>query len=73
MPSEEQVRAVKRRHSMNLLQRPGIHGVGVEKDEGGGFVLAVHVDAAKAAADLPKSIEGCPVKIIHDGPFTKQT
>jgi hypothetical protein len=74
MPSEQQVREIKRRHSARLLQQPGVCGVGVEKDARGEFVLAVHLDATQpeAGAELPDAIEGCPVKRIRSGPFTKQ-
>ena len=33
MATEEEARAVKRRHSPQLLRQPGVCGVGVEKDE----------------------------------------
>jgi len=71
---EEKIRAVKRRHSARLLSQRGVSGVGVEKDEAGRFVLAVHINAddPKIAQQLPSEIEGCPVKIIKSGPFHKQ-
>lgn len=74
MPTEEMAKEVKRRHSARLLQEPGICGVGVEKDEQGEFFLAVHLDAGnpQAGANLPDSIEGCPVRRVQSGPFTKQ-
>jgi hypothetical protein len=74
MCSEEKVRAVKRKHSARLLQQPGVSGVGVEKDEHGNFVLAVHLDATQsnAGANIPDSIDGCAVKRIRSGPFVKQ-
>jgi hypothetical protein len=73
MASQDQVRQVKRKYSPELLQQPGISGVGVEKDESGGYVLAVHinVDDADAAGRIPAQIEGCPVKVIRSGPFRK--
>ena len=74
MTSEQQVREIKRKHSGRLLQQPGVCGVGVEKGENGNFVLAIHLDATQpaAAAIIPDSIEGCPVKRVFSGPFTKQ-
>jgi hypothetical protein len=74
MASEKEVKEIKRRHSARLLEQPGVCGVGVEKDGHGGFVLAVHLDATSSDAGLtvPDSIEGCPVKLIRSGPFTKQ-
>lgn len=48
-------------------------GVGIEKDEAGEYVLAVHLDDSdpKAVKDLPTEIEGVPVKYIRSGPFRK--
>ena len=71
MLSEDEVRAIKRRHSARLLEQPGVSGVGVEKDEAGRFVLAVHVDASDPAAGegLPGAIEGLPVRVVRSGPF----
>jgi hypothetical protein len=73
MTSEQKVREIKNRHSVRLLQQPGVCGVGVEKAENGGFVLAVHLDATQpeAAASIPDTIEGCAVKRIFSGPFKK--
>lgn len=74
MASEQEVKEIKRRNSAWLLQQPGVSGVGVEKDGSGNFVLAVHLDASQpgAGATVPDSIEGCPIKQIKSGPFTKQ-
>jgi len=72
--SEQEVREIKRRHSSRLLQQPGVCGVAVEKDERGDFVLTVHLDATQpnAGATIPDSIEGCPVRRVQSGPFTKR-
>jgi hypothetical protein len=74
MASEQQVKEIKRKHSAWMLQQPGVCGVGVERDEGGEFVLAVHLDPslANAGVTIPDSIEGCPVRRVSSGPFTKQ-
>lgn len=73
MATEQEIRAVKRRHSPQLLNQPGVCGVGVEKNEAGDYVLAVHLDTedADALAALPEEIEGYTVKYIHSGPFRK--
>lgn len=73
MPTEDEIREVKRRHSRELLSKPGVSGVGIEKDEAGEYVLAVHLDASAAGpkADLPQEIEGCRVKYVMSGPFRK--
>jgi hypothetical protein len=73
MASEDQLREIKRRHSARLLQLPGVCGVGIEKDTSGAYVLAVHLDATDpdAGKDVPKTIEGQPVKRVKSGPFAK--
>jgi hypothetical protein len=73
MLSEDEVRAIKRRHSARLLQQSGVCGVGVEKDEAGRYVLAVHVDASDPAAGegLPGEIEGAPVRVVRSGAFRR--
>jgi hypothetical protein len=75
MTPEEQIREVKRRHSARLLSQPGVCGVGVEKDDAGNFVLAIHVDAdaADMRSSLPSEIEGYPVRLVGSGPFQKQS
>jgi hypothetical protein len=72
MPSEDQVRQVKRRHSLRLLGLPGISGVGIEKEEDGSYVLAVHLDGtcADAGKEVPDIIEGVRVKFVRSGPFS---
>jgi hypothetical protein len=74
MVSEEEVKAIKRRHSPRLLHEPGVCGIGVEKDQNGNFVITVHLDATQpdAGATVPDSIEGCPVKLVRSGPFTAE-
>ena len=71
--TEKEIREVKRRHSARLLSQPGVSGVGIEKDEKGEYVLAVHLDAEKpeTAKELPAEIEGVPVKYVRSGPFEK--
>lgn len=75
MAKEEQVREVKRRHAPDLLKRPGVNGVGVEKDESGQFYLALHVEAdnPQAQQGLPQEIDGVPVKVVQSGPFRAQS
>ena len=71
--TEQEIRVVKRRHSARLLSQPGVSGVGIEKDDAGEFVLAVHLDADKpeAGEELPAELEGVPVKYVRSGPFEK--
>jgi hypothetical protein len=74
MATEQEIRELKRRVSSQLLQDSRVHGVGVEKDDDGNFVLAVHVDSANAAAqrELELQLKGYPVRFIQSGPFHKQ-
>jgi len=50
-----------------------VSGVGIEKDDTGEYVLAVHLDADKPeeGKELPAEIEGVPVKYVRSGPFEK--
>src|SRR5438552_482175 len=60
MPSEQEARDLKRRHAAHLLGQPGVCGVGVEKDESGGYVVAVHLDSDDPAVRqrLPHHLVG---------------
>jgi len=73
MATEEEIRQLKRRHSARLLGQPGVSGVGIEKDDAGGYALAVHLDAdaPEALEHLPAEIEGHRIKYIRSGPFRK--
>jgi hypothetical protein len=73
MATEQEIREVKRRHASRLLSQPGVSGVGIEKDDAGEYVLAVHLDTDNPEADksLPDEIEGHRVKYIRSGPFRK--
>ena len=69
--TEDEVRAIKQRHAPQLLQQPGVCGVGVQKDEAGEFFIALHTDVNDPAVHdrLPKNLEGAPVRLILSGPF----
>jgi hypothetical protein len=71
MLTEQEAHDVQRRHSTELLSKPGVSGVGVEKDEAGQFVIVVYVDTDHPTVQkhLPKEIEGFPVKFVFSGPF----
>jgi hypothetical protein len=74
MACEEEVRKLKRSVSARLLREPGVHGVGVEADEKGGYVLAIHVDDEnrEIVRNPPEDLRGQPVKFVRSGPFRKQ-
>jgi hypothetical protein len=73
MATEDEIRGLKQRHGRELLSQRGVSGVGIERDEAGEYVLAVHLDsdAAEAANKLPQEIEGHRVKYVVSGPFRK--
>ncbi len=73
MSTEDEIRALKRRHSLDLLGREGVSGVAVEP-EGDGFVLSVLLDRddPDLRAGLPERIEGHPVKYRVTGRFRGQ-
>ncbi len=67
--TEQEIRELKNRHSARLLNESGVSGVGIEKDDAGQYVLAVHLD--DDAPEMPDEIEGYRVKYIKSGPFRK--
>jgi hypothetical protein len=71
MLTEQQAQDVKSRHSSELLTMPGVSGVGVEKDQDGQFFIALYLDSDDPGIQqqLPKDLEGFPVKLIRSGPF----
>lgn len=73
MASEQKLKELKRRYSLQLLNQKGVCGVGVEKDEAGKAVLAIHLDNSSADdLDLPKEFEDYPVRYVRqDGGFRK--
>ena len=71
---DDAIRNLKRRHAPDLMRRPGVAGVGIERDEEGRDVLTVHLtsDDPAVRADLPDTLEGHPVRYVHTGPFRAQ-
>ena len=74
MASLSQAKRVKEKHSDRLMARPGVSGFGVEQAPDGSAVLVIHTDPRyrRSLADLPKELEGVPVRIVEDGPFEKR-
>jgi hypothetical protein len=70
----EKVKAVKRKHSADLLRRPGVCGVDIEVDKAGNGSLAIHLDTndPKVKAGLPDVLDGVPVEYVYTGPIRKQ-
>jgi hypothetical protein len=75
MQSEQEARDIKRKHSAQLLARPGVCGVGVERDDAGRYVITIHLGTndSSISSQLPTEIDGYPVKLVHSGPFHKLT
>jgi hypothetical protein len=73
MATEEQAREIKSRHSPELLQRPGVEGVGVQRDTQGNYCISILLksDDPELTAGLPAQSEGCPVKFVPSGEFRK--
>ena len=73
MATEEEIRDLKRRHAPLLMARPEVTGVGVERDEAGSYVLAVHLtsDAPALLATMPAEIEGHPIRYTGSGTYTR--
>ena len=71
MTTEDEIRALKERHSATLLATPGVSGVGIEKNSTGDYVLVVHIDNAAARDQLPERLEGHEVRYVVSGPFKK--
>jgi hypothetical protein len=67
MSTEQQITDLKNRHAKRLLSQKGVSGIGVEKDDAGGYVLAVYV--SDPATAIPNQIEGFPLKIVVSGIF----
>lgn len=70
MATEKEIRALKKRVSAELLKNRAVSGVGVEREENGEYVLAVHL--SEDAPDLPCELEGHPVRYVRSGPYEKQ-
>ena len=68
------VKAVKRKHSAELLRRRGVAGVDIEIDEAGNGSLAVHLDSKDpdVKKGLPDVLDGVPVEYVYTGPIRKQ-
>ncbi|HEX6037257.1 hypothetical protein [Longimicrobium sp.] len=67
------IRSVKRKYSPELLDRQGVAGLGIERDEAGAEVLVLHVSTRdpRVLADLPRELDGYPLHIVQSGTFRK--
>jgi hypothetical protein len=73
LATEAEIRDLKQRHAARLMARPGVNGVGVERADDGGYVLAVHLESDDPAllADLPEEIDGLPVRYAASGAYRR--
>jgi hypothetical protein len=73
LATEDEIHGLKTRHAAQLMARPGVSGVGVERDGQGGYVLTVHLESAdpSLAAGLPAEIEGHAIRYCPSGPYRK--
>lgn len=69
--ARSRVLAVKERHEAELLDLPGVEGVGVTDDDGQ-EVIVVYARDEGVAATLPQSLEGVQVLTVVTGPITAQ-
>jgi hypothetical protein len=72
MPTENDLGAIKAKHSKRLLSMPGVSGVGIERTEIGEPILTVYLEHAGARDTLPDRLEGFPIRYIVTGPFQKR-
>lgn len=74
MATFEELKAVKRRHSADLLRREGVCGVDIDQDASGQPMIAVHLDSddPDVRSSLPDELEGHPLKFVQTGPIRKQ-
>jgi hypothetical protein len=74
MATFDEIRALKKRYSADLLSRPGVSGLDIETDNTGEATLTVHVDTDDPAVrrQLPETLDGFPLQYRQTGPFRKQ-
>jgi hypothetical protein len=70
MATEDEIRQLKERHGGRLLAHRSVNSVGVERDEGGEYALTV--DVSGDASDLPRELDGHPIRYVSRGPYVKQ-
>jgi hypothetical protein len=73
MATEQQIVALKKQLSRQLLTHPGVNGVGVESDGAGNYFLAIHVDNLDRpiVKQPPPLLTSQPFKFVSSGPFVK--
>jgi hypothetical protein len=74
MATFDELRAIKRKHSADLLKRPGVNGVDIDVDGSGEARLVVHLNDRNPQNrnDLPSQLDGHPVTYVCIGSIEKQ-
>lgn len=64
------IEAVQARHEAELMAKPEVEGVGIG-EQGGVPCIIVYVSSPSNALpnNLPKDLEGYPVRVEHSGKF----
>lgn len=58
----DQARAAKNTLGRDLADDPGFRGVGLSREDDGGYVLVVNVSTTEALTRVPGLVEGTPVR-----------
>ena len=74
MATVDELRAVKRKYSADLLRRPGVCGVDINIEKSGKANITVHLDSkgTEIRAALPSALDGYPIEYVYTGPVRKQ-
>jgi 23S rRNA U2552 (ribose-2'-O)-methylase RlmE/FtsJ len=74
MATLDQLRAVKRKYSADLLKKPGVIGVDIQVKKSGEAVIIIHLDSQDTSilSQLPTDLDGFTVKYFYTGPVRKQ-
>jgi len=70
--THDEIRKIKARYGQDILSKPGVAGVGIEKDDGGEYELVVHLADDAARAQVPDELDGQKIRFVKSGPFVKQ-
>lgn len=65
------IKEVKAKHAERLMAMPGVVSVGIGKNPDGQFVIVVGLDGPhpKTVEQIPKVLEGYPVRVEIIGPI----
>ncbi|HEV3051737.1 MAG TPA: hypothetical protein VGX50_15635 [Longimicrobium sp.] len=67
------IRTIKRKYSSELMDREGVEGLGIERDEAGSEILVLHISTSDpdVLASLPRELDGHPVHIVQSGVYRR--